>query len=346
VPVVDLTDIYEIPLLPWVGSDHRAMGVMAADHLRECGVRHFAFCGFRGELWSELRKESFTKYNAELGAATHLWESLWTGRATDYWAKDIKQIAQWIAGLPKPVGIMAANDVRALHVIEACNQLGVVIPDEVAVLGVDDEETLCNLSSPRLSSILPDCREIGFRAAELLDKLMSGGRQRAERILIQPRGVVTRPSTSILAASDPLVVKAIRKMKAGVKRAGGCSISEIAKSLEVSYSTLEKRFVKSLNRSASDVMEWILIARIEKLLLESDSTVEKIAVQSGFKSPEKLNEFFTGKTGLSLEGFRIRNREEKEVFELSKAASQVLTNERPGGTGSNEGLLDLDGGML
>ena len=127
-------------------------------------MRHFAYCGFSNELRSRFRKEGFEKTITEFGSHCYLWESAWTGRSIDHWSNDIVRLRAWIEKLPKPIAIMAANDVRALHVIEACRQLDVVIPEQVSVIGVDDEETLCNLSSPRLSSSRPDCENIGFKA--------------------------------------------------------------------------------------------------------------------------------------------------------------------------------------
>lgn len=321
VPVVDLTNVFEIPFLPWVGSDHSAIGVLGAKYFKDLGVRDFAYCGFTNELWSQLRKEGFRKSVAEFGGDYHVWQSPWTGRAKDYWAKDIERIAQWITALPKPVGIMAANDLRALHVIEACNQLNVMIPHEVAVLGVDDEKTLSNLYSPRLSSILPDCKQIGFRAAELLDNLMSGSRQKGERILIQPKGVIPRPSTDILAVNDQLVVKAIKKMTK--MAADDCSLHVLSKELDSSPRVLENRFKKVLNRTVTDVIRWICITRIQKLLLDTDYSLEKVAQQVGYRNTREIDNLFKNHLGISAETYRLRHRKGEGRLAESKNSGTI-----------------------
>jgi len=255
IPLVDLNDQHQIPALSRVGSDHNAIGMMGAQYLKNKGFRHFAYCGFSDELWSRTRKEGFEKTLAESGSLIHLWESPWTDRSADYWTNDIIQIRHWIKNLPKPIGIMAANDTRALHLIQACNQIGIVIPEQVAVIGVDDEEMFCELVSPRLSSIRPDCERIGFQAAELLDQMMSGSASSVKRIVIPPRGIIIRPSTDIGAVSDSLVVKAIRLFR--ITDSARCDIKNVARELNVSTEMLEKRFRRTLNCSCADFIRSI-----------------------------------------------------------------------------------------
>ena len=253
IPIVDLNDQHQIPALSWVGSDHHAIGKMGAEYLKIKGFKNFAYCGFSDELWSQTRKEGFEKALVGYTSPIHLWESPWTVRSPEYWINDIIKLRLWIENLPKPIGIMAANDMRALHLIEACTQMGIVIPKQVAVLGVDDEEIFCELVSPRLSSIRPDCEQIGFQAAELLDLMMSGAGQPVKRFLVPPRGVINRPSTEIAAVSDSFVVKAIKIIRAN--ETGHCDIIEIAKQLNISTEMLEKRFRRALNCSCSDFMK-------------------------------------------------------------------------------------------
>ena len=307
IPCVDLNDQHQIPELSWVGSDHHAIGVMGAEYLKKRGMRHFAYCGFSNELWSQSRKESFGKTFSGYGNRIHLWESPWTDRSSEYWANDIIKIRTWIESLPKPIAIMAANDVRALHIIEACNQIGIAIPEQVSVIGVDDEETLCDLSSPRLSSIRPDCEQIGFQAAELLDQMMSSPERSVKRIVIQPKEVIVRPSTDIRAVSDSLVAKAIKKLHR--KDSGHRDINDVAKELKISRRMLEKRFRKALNRSSSHVLRWVLIARIQQLLLDTDYTLTEIANRTGFINSENMKALFKANMGVSPGSYRQNHAE-------------------------------------
>src|SRR6267378_2410541 len=169
VPVVDLNDLHENLDLPWVGSNHVAIGQMGALHLMERGFRNFAFCGFADELWSRRRFEGFCSAVHQTGVSTSLYETSWRGPNIPRWDRDIEQIAKWVRSLPKPVGIMTCNDVRGLHLLDACSRAGTLVPEEVAVVGVDNEEIMCELCSPPLSSVAPNPELIGYGAAEVLD---------------------------------------------------------------------------------------------------------------------------------------------------------------------------------
>ena len=311
---MDLNDQHHLRELTWVGSDHDAIGVMGAEYFKNMGLRHFAYCGFSNELWSHSRKQGFGRTLAGCTSSFHLWDSPWKDRSPGYWSKDIQKIRHWIENLPKPIGIMAANDIRALHVIEACNQSGVVIPEQVAVLGVDDEEIFCDLSSPRLSSIRPDCAKIGFQAAELLDQMMSGSERTTKRIAIQPEGIIARPSTDITAVSDELVVKAIKKFRR--KDGRRCDINTVTKELNISRARLEKRFAKALNRSAADIRRWVMILRIQQLLVDTDLTLTEIATINGLVNSESLNVMFKTNVGVSAGTYRI-NQANRRVLRPS-----------------------------
>ena len=153
---------------------------MAVGHFLERGFRNFGFCGFLGADYSDQRCEAFARLVGDQGYVCHVYESSrqsppagtealeqrgWTTEA---------EVTRWLARLPKPVGLMACNDIRAQQVLTACRAIGAAVPDEVAVLGVDNDEVLCDLSDPPLSSVVPDTRRIGHESAALLDRMMAG----------------------------------------------------------------------------------------------------------------------------------------------------------------------------
>ena len=140
VPVVDLNDLYENLKLPWVGSNHRAIGGLGANHLLERGFRHFAFCGFSKELWAAQRRDGFCAIVEKENLSIPVYESPWRGSGVSRWDLEIEHIGKWLSDLPKPIGVMACNDARALHLLDACHQTGILVPEEVAVVGVDNEE--------------------------------------------------------------------------------------------------------------------------------------------------------------------------------------------------------------
>ena len=321
VPAVILTDTYETFPYPVVVSDHRAIGTLGAHHLIECGLPHFAYCGFSSQNWSHDRNESFCQAVAEIGGICEFWESPLLNHSSDHWKADIKALRQWIVDLPKPIGIMAANDVRALHVMTACQQLGLIIPDQVAIVGVDDEETLCKFANPPITSILPDCEAIGFQALEMLDAMMSGSGIEATPIKIKPKRIVIRPSTDISSVSDEIVRSAIKKIRR--KDASERNINIIAKELKISKNMLDRRFAKSLNRSAADVMRWTLIVRIQQLLLNTDLTLTEIAKLTGFVNSECMNVMFKSNVGVSAGTYRLIHRKKSSTDDSSNTKRSI-----------------------
>src|SRR4051812_45313657 len=209
-PLVDLNDTCPPLGPPKIQSDHEAIGVLAADHLLERGFRHFAFCGFSEQMFSTLRRDGFVRRLAERGHTCHLWESPWVGPQARTWEREQAQIGRWLTSLPVPVGLMACSDQRGQHVLDACQRLDRAVPEEFAVIGVDDDAVLCNLCHPPLSSVIPNPERVGYEAAALLDRLMSGKPAPTPQLLIEPVGVQTRQSTDVLAIDDRAVASALR----------------------------------------------------------------------------------------------------------------------------------------
>jgi LacI family transcriptional regulator len=290
VPVVDLNDLYENLKLPWVGSNHRAIGCLGANHLLERGFRHFAFCGFSKELWAIQRRDGFRAVIEKENLPVPVYESPWRGSTVSRWDLEIEQIGKWLDDLPKPIGIMACNDARALHLLDACHQTGILVPEEVAVIGVDNEEIFCELCNPALSSIAPDAAGIGYQAAELLDKLMSGQSPLCQRILIDPVRVVTRRSSDTLAIKDRTVAAAIRFISEQASH--GCNVTDVTSFVKVSRSLLERRFRQYLKRSPQAEIRRVQVDRIKQLLTETDFTLERISELSGFEHPEYMSVVF------------------------------------------------------
>ncbi len=290
VPVVDLNDLYENLKLPWVGSNHRTIGSLGANHFMERGFRNFAFCGFSNELWAKHRREGFCAVVERENLSIPIYESPWRGSAVSRWDLEIEHIGKWLQLLPKPVGVMACNDARALHLLEACHQRGILVPEEVAVIGVDNEEIFCELCNPALSSVAPDAERIGYHAAELLDQLMAGHTAPSQRILVEPVRVVTRRSSDTLAIKDRAVSAAIRFISEQALH--GCTVDDVINSVRVSRSFLERSFRQHLKRSPQAEIRRVQASRIKQLLTETDFTLERISELSGFEHPEYMSVVF------------------------------------------------------
>jgi LacI family transcriptional regulator len=290
VPVVDLNDLYEDLKLPWVGSNHKAIGSLGANHFMERGFRNFAFCGFSNELWAKQRREGFCAAVAKEDLSIPIYESPWRGSARSRWDLEIEQIGKWLELLPKPIGVMACNDARALHLLDACHQRGILVPEEVAVIGVDNEEIFCELCNPALSSVAPDAERIGYHAAELLDRLMAGQPLSRQRILIDPVRVVTRRSSDTLAIKERTVSAAIRFISEQALH--GCTVIDVVNFVRVSRSFLERSFRRHLKRSPQAEIRRVQGSRIKQLLTETDFTLERISELSGFEHPEYMSVVF------------------------------------------------------
>lgn len=288
VPVVDMNDLHENLKLPWVGSNHKAIGRLGAKHFLERGFRHFAFCGFTNELWARQRREGFREALENLPIPVY--ESPWRGSNVSRWDLEIEQLGKWLNELPKPIGIMACNDARALHLLNACHQAGLLVPEEVAVVGVDNEEIFCELGNPALSSVAPDAERIGYQAAELLDQLMSGQTPPSQRIQVDPLHIVTRRSSDTLAIQDRTVATALRFISEQALH--GCTVADVVNFVRVSRSFLERRFRQYLKRSPQAEIRRVQVGRIKQLLTETDFTLERISELSGFEHPEYMSVVF------------------------------------------------------
>jgi LacI family transcriptional regulator len=290
-----------------VCTNSAAIGQMAATHLVDRSLRHFAFCGFHGCAWSARREEAFSQYlserafqcqahRIELGNWMH-----WPNWIED-WEQEQRILLNWLKSLPKPVGLMACNDICGREVLQACAAAGLRVPDDVAVVGVDNDELMCELSNPPLSSIALDVEKAGYEAARLLDSLMSG-HLTAERVVqVEPVYVVTRQSSEIIAPDEPCVATALQFIK---NHAGQpIAVPHVIEQTSVSRRTLERRFSRALGRSISSEITQRRLERAKRLLLETDLPSYRVAAAAGFGTIKTFNRVFRRAAGVSPQRFR------------------------------------------
>lgn len=301
-PTVDLTDIHGDLGLPHLWTDHEQVGELAAQHLLERGFRHFGFCGFSGHNWSARRCDGFRRAVEAAGGSLSAIDLAWGTSARETWESQQETLTGWLRELPRPVGILAANDMRGQHVLEACRRLALAVPEEVAVVGVDNDELLCELCDPPLSSVVPNPERIGYEAAALLDGWMRGTRPPQTEYVVPPLGVVTRQSTDVLAIGDPLIAAAVRYIRE--QACQGISVSDVLRHVPASRSVLERRFRKYLGRSPQEEIRQVQLKRTRQLLVETELPLERIAALVGFAHPEYLSVVFKRETGLSPGRYR------------------------------------------
>ena len=286
--------------------DPRAAARMAADHLLERGFKRFAFVGVRDRIWSRQRRDAFIAYVTKThGRTCQVFELTELTRTTDF-GEEQQQLGAWLKELPKPVGLMSCNDDCGREVLDAALLAGLAVPDEMAVVGVDNDEILCELCDPPLSSVALNAEPGGYAAAELLDGLMSGRIQKPRNILVEAVGVVARRSTEVLAIEDRKVAQAlqfIRKHEGEAIRVG-----DVLHAVPISRRSLEMRFRQALHRT---IHEEILRARLRharRLLRESDITLDELAERTGFGTASHLSAVFSRHMGLPPARYRKRLR--------------------------------------
>ncbi len=309
-PTVDVRFAVADLCLPSVRTNDEEIARLAAEHLMERGFQHFAFCGFNGADFSDLRRDYFVRHLQKAGFICEVFDDpqrprqAGTLRHEEHGLKYEDRVVRWLAKLPRPIGLMACNDVRGQQVLNACRAIGVAVPDDIAVIGVDNDVILCELSDPPLSSVMPNCERIGYEAAGLLAALMNGGQAPATPLYVEPAGIVTRRSTEVLAIEDRHIATAARYIREHA--CAGITVTDVLRQVPLSRSTLERRYVQMLGRSPKEDILRARLNRAKQLLVETDFALPLIAEKIGFEHPEYLNVIFKKKTGLTPGQYRTQ----------------------------------------
>jgi LacI family transcriptional regulator len=295
VPVVDVSSARRVSNIPWIETDDQAIAELAFEHLFERGFRHFAYCGPRGLNWSRWRREGFMACCREAGYRCHLHSTPSPFRSTR--AIDSEgQLARWLDGLPKPAGLFCAYDITAQVILDHCRNQGIAVPEELAVLGVDNDPLLCELARPSLTSIAPDALGAGYYAAQWLEQAMSDrlvvgpSDYSAPFRLMPPLGLVLRQSTDITAVSDPVVARAIQFIRSHA--CDGIQVEDVLRHVALSRRMLETRFVDAIGKTPHAMIAWIRLTRVKELLQQTDLSVDAIAQKAGFQHVEYMSAAF------------------------------------------------------
>lgn len=298
VPVIDMTPSRLLPKAPWVKSDDSAIARLAAQHFLERGFRHFAFCGDARFSWSNRRGEQFSRLIRAVSRECHHYTPLRPGTNGD---AEVNAIAAWLTRLPRPVAVFACYDNRGQQVLEACRRTGLAVPEEVAVLGVDNDEVLCVLSPPPLSSVILNTRRTGWEAAALLSLMMKGEKIPPTAHLIPPVGIETRRSSDILAIADAKIAGALRYIREHA--CTGIQVSDVLQHCPMARRALETRFKKLLGRTPRQEILRVQLNRVKELLVGTELPIWEIAERTGFE-PEYLSVVFKQTLGLSPSEYR------------------------------------------
>lgn len=293
--------------IPYIETDDESIGKLAAEHLIDRGLRHFAFCGYpenRTNVWMTKRKMGFSNRLKESGFGCEVFH----GRLSTatHWQKILQEISSWLTKLPRPIGIMGCYDYRARHVLEACRLLGLRVPDDVAVVGVDND-VICELADPPLTSIEQGKFQIGYTAAASLDALMNRRKKIPARQLITPVGLVSRQSTDLLCVADPALADALTLIRNEACK--GMDAEEICRRIRLSRSTLDKRFKETIGRPIDQEIRRIRLARACELLARTKLPLKEVAKEAGFGSEQYLSAVFSKQLGCTPTSYRRDHRD-------------------------------------
>lgn len=285
-PAVDVLGEAPHPDLPLIHVDNRRIAQMAADYLIDLGLASFGFCHRQGQRWSQERKSAFVNHVAAERYRYSVY-NMDTGDQGDYsWEADQDAMAEWLRLLPKPAGVMVCSDCFGQSVISACRRAGIAVPEEVTLIGVDNDEVLCSICEPPLTSVIGNHEQVGYTAAAVLTRMMAGLPPEQQITLIPPRDIAVRRSTDILAIKEGTVAEALRFIRENACK--GITAADVIERASASGTVLKRRFREVLGRSIHEEIIRIRIQEALFLLRESDLTLLEIAERAGFKRQEYM----------------------------------------------------------
>ena len=287
--------------LPALVTDAQSVALLAGEHLLARGLRHFAFCGFGDLEWSREREKNFGSFMEERGFTIHRYSTRFADHPRS-WSAEQSRMKNWIQELPKPIGVMACNDDRGQHVLEVCKALRVKVPEEVAVIGVDNDPMTCELGDPPLTSVALNLEAGGFAAAELLDRLMNGERMAGQEIVVTATHVVQRQSTNLLAVDDRGVADGIRFIRQNARRR--IRVDDVVAHIGIGRRSVEARFRKTIHRSIQEEIRRVRVELISQLLMETEMSIAEITDHFSFTDVEHISRYFKKEKGMGMKEFR------------------------------------------
>lgn len=306
IPVVSLRHLLEAPDFPTLFPDQRLIARRIAEHLLERGLRNCGYVGVSGNKgWEQQRREAFVQAVTEQGGRVAAIRTTLVDPGLT-WEEEERQLATWVRSLPKPMGIMVSHDTQGVQLLDACRRAGVRVPDDIAVVSVDNDPVLCELAATPLSSLNQNVQQLGYEAAALLGQMIRGEKIAKGNYYFEPGQVIARQSSDVVAVKDPCVARAVRFVR---EHAGqGLDVSAVARAAGVSRRVLEKKFSEQIGRTPHEEIQEMRFRRVRQLLLETDYVLPQIAELAGFQYQEYLVRFFKQRTGLTPGQFRRKKR--------------------------------------
>ena len=304
-PVVNVSNRVAHTGLSTLHTDDVAVGRVAAAHLLSLGLDHFAFAGNENCHFARQRQRGYTAALAEKGHTPHVLDRSDIRDKRQLRERDA-MLVRWLNRLPRPVAVLCAEDAFAEWLLNICLEQGIAVPDEVAVLGVNDHTIMCESLSPPLSSVSLPFERIGYEAARLLHTLMQGGPAPTQPILLPPGSVTARRSTRFIPPDNPLLARAIELMLK--HHAEELNIADIAEHMKLTRRQLEHLFARSLQTTPARHLEHIRLDHVKKLLVETDLPMADIAAATGYTTQTRMGVAFRRTHGITPTAYRRQIR--------------------------------------
>jgi len=313
IPLVDLNDTDPFPGVPKIRPDNFGIGRLGAEHFIELGFQNFGFAGFSDMAWACERRDGFVETVRGAGHECALFDIVYPGDTTPSWVEhQISGLAVWLKKVPKPIGLMGCMDLRAQQLINAAHAADILVPEEVAVLGANNDPIRCELADPSLSSVALNSYQSGYRAASLLSDILAGRKVASFDQRVEPISVVTRHSTDVLAVADRNVVSALSFIRE--QACSGITVDQVLQHAHVSRSQMERKFRQHIGRSPQAEIRRVQLRKIRQLLLETDFPLKQIAELTGFEHMEYMCVLFKRLTGVSPGAYRARMQDKSLIM--------------------------------
>ena len=324
-PAVEISMVRNEINLPRVEGHSEMIGRLAAEHFLERDFRHYAWAPFLDDVVNAERYRGFANRLARANFTCHLLPPADTrhGDATKRdWAVRRKSLTRELRRLPKPLAVFGYNDCVAADIIDACDDAGLLVPEAVAVMGVDNDLILCECVRVPLSSVCHDLEGMAYQAAALLDRLMAGRKPPKEVIRVPPKGLVTRRSTDIVAVENLQVARALRYIQ-DQYASPLLGVDAIVAATDLSRRPLEKAFRQELNRTLNEEIVRVRMEKVKDLLTTTKMKVVEVAAATGFARPSHLFRTFRKLVGISPKTYRKREALKTQPPALSRPHKQT-----------------------
>jgi LacI family transcriptional regulator len=307
IPIVIQNNKKRIPGVVNLTGDYMALGAMAAEYFMGMGYENFAYYGTGRTVWSRERYEGYIR---RLESAGHSVYTFWEENDNmEEWVHNIEAIGSWLKSLPKNTAIFACNDYHALRISETCRFIGIAVPDEIAILGVDNDELLCNISTPPLSSMVIDAEKGGYVVGKVIDEMLADPEKEPFNIILPPQQIITRESTKKYVVHDKYVAAAIDYIEKNYFTK--ITVSDILEMVPISRRVFERRFKAAVGYS---IYSFICNYRVEKmaeLLLTTERSIEDVAISCGFENGRNISRVFSNIKGMTPSEFRGHSLSQK-----------------------------------